>query len=296
MNLAQRLGYAADERVLILHADDMGSSHAANAASFECLERGSLTSGSILVPAAWFAEVATWAREHPQADLGIHLTLNAEYGTMRWRPLTERSTAPGLYDGEGFLWRTTAAAVQHVSPEEAAREQRAQIEAALAAGVDVTHLDTHMGTVFQPKFIESYVSLALEHRVPLFIYRPNEERMRRQGFGEWWEAIDRQVRRLDEAGFPVLDHVVTQTGRTLETKRDYFMDVFRNLRPGVTHFLVHPAKLSDETQALSADAPLRNLDYELFRDRAMAEEIERLGIRTITYRAIREAYRAGMLR
>ncbi|MGB2694834.1 MAG: polysaccharide deacetylase family protein [Dehalococcoidia bacterium] len=296
MNLAERLGYSKDDRVLLLHADDVGSSHAANVASFECLDHGSLTTASILVPAAWFPGVASYARAHSEADFGIHLTLNCEYSAYRWRPVTERSVAPGLYDAEGYLWRTTDESVQHVSAEEGALEQRAQIERALAAGIDVTHLDTHMGTVFQPKFIESFVSLGIEHKIPLFIYRPNPERMKRQGFGALWEGIERQLRRLDETGFPVLDSVVTQTGRTLETKRAYFMEIFERLRPGVTHFLVHPAKLSEETLALGADAPLRNLDYEIFRDRSMAEELDRLGVKTITYREIRDAYRSGKLR
>ncbi len=119
MNLAERLGFAADDRVLILHADDVGSSHSANAAAFECLEKGSLTSGSVIVPAPWFPEAAAYAREHPEADLGVHLTLTCEYDFYRWRALTDRSAGPGLYDDECYLWRTVAEAVEHVSANEA---------------------------------------------------------------------------------------------------------------------------------------------------------------------------------
>lgn len=298
MNLAERLGFSADDRVLILHADDVGSSHASNVAAFECLERGSLTSASILVPAAWFPEVAAYAREHPEADFGIHLTLTCEYSAYRWRALTERSVAPGLYDEEGYLWRTAAQAVEHISAEEAALEMRAQLETALAAGIDVTHLDTHMGTVFHPKFLESFVSLGLEYKIPVFIYRPSPERLKRAGFGALWDALEPQLRRLDEAGFPVLDQIISQTlsGRPPEEKESFFKQLFAELRPGVTHFLVHPAKRSDETEALSKDAPMRAKDHELFRDRAMADELNRLGIKTINYRQIREAFRAGSLR
>ena len=117
--MAERLGFASSDRVLILNADDVGSTHAANTAAFECLEHGSLTSASILVPAAWFREVAGYAREHPEANFGIHLTLTCEYDPYRWRALTDRSAAPGLYDEEGFLWRTTTEAVEHISAEEA---------------------------------------------------------------------------------------------------------------------------------------------------------------------------------
>jgi predicted glycoside hydrolase/deacetylase ChbG (UPF0249 family) len=297
VNLAERLGFAADDRVLTLHADDVGSSHAANAAAFECLEEGSLTSGSVIVPAAWFPEAAAYAREHPEADLGVHLTLTCEYDSYRWRALTDRSNGPGLYDDEGYLWRTVAEAVEHVSVEEAERELRAQVETVLAAGIDATHLDTHMGTVVQPKFIETYVSLGLEYGIPIFAYRPNPERLRRAGLGDFWNALEPQLRRLDEAGFPVLDSVLVSTlERPPEEKEAYFKRLFAELRPGLTHFLIHPAVCSAEVTAMADTAPMRAREYELFRDRSMAEELVRLGVKTIGYRRIRDAYRSGALK
>lgn len=297
MNLAERLGFAADDRVLILHADDVGSSHAANAATFECLEEGSLTSGSVIVPAAWFREAAAYAREHPEVDLGVHLALTSEYSAYRWRALTDRSVGPGLYDEEGYLWRTVAEAVEHVTVSEAERELRAQVETALTAGIDPTHLDTHMGTVVQPKFIETYVSLGLEYGIPIFAYRPNPERLRRSGLGDFWDALEPQLKRLDEVGFPVLDHVLVSTlEHPPEQKEAYFKGLFAELRPGLTHFLIHPTVPSDEVSAMTESAPLRAKEYELFRDRSMAEELARLGVKTIDYRRIRDAYRSAALK
>ena len=294
MDARELLGYSADDRVLILNADDVGSTHASNAAAFECLSKGSLTSASALVPAPWFSETAAYAREHPEADFGVHLTLTCEYSPLRWRPLTERSAGPGLHDEEGFLWRTTAQAVEHTSAEEAEREMRAQVETALAAGIDVTHLDTHMGTVLQPKFIEAYASLGLEYGIPLFLYRPNPERLRRSGLGDYWAALEPQLERLDDAGFPVLDHILTSTlDHPPESKGALFRDLFANLRSGLTHFLVHPVTPSDEVAAITESEPSRVRDYELFRDRSMADELARLGVKTTTYREIRDAYRAS---
>ena len=297
MNLAERLGFAPDDRVLILNADDVGSSHASNAAAFECVSEGSLTSASILVPSAWFPETAAYARAHPEADFGLHLTLTCEYDRYRWRALTDRSVAPGLYDEEGYLWRTAGQAVEHVSAEEAERELRAQIEAALAAGIDVTHLDTHMGTVVQPKFIDVYISLGLEYQIPLFAFWPDPERLKAIGFGGYWSELEPQLQRLDEAGFPVLDHVLIDTlGHPPDEKEALFKKLFAELPPGVTHFLVHPAKPSGELSAMTPDAPMRAKDYELFRDRSMAEELARLGVKTIGYRQLRDAYRSGALK
>ena len=297
MNLAERLGYTADERVLILNADDVGSSHAANLATFECVETGSLTSASLLVPAPWFPEAAAYAREHQDADFGVHLTLTCEYTGYRWRPLADRATSPGLYDNEGCLWRTMNEAIEHVSVEEAERELRAQIDTALAAGIDVTHIDTHFATMLMPTFVGLYVSLALEYRIPLVIYRPNPERLRKAGLSDFWEGLEPQLRRLDEAGFPVLDHNMTKTtDQPPEKKEAYVRDLFANIRPGVSHFLVHPTTVSEEVAAVTESFASRVKDYELFRDRSMANLLAELGIQTTTYRQIREAYRTGALR
>jgi predicted glycoside hydrolase/deacetylase ChbG (UPF0249 family) len=297
MNLAERLGYRPEDRVLIVHADDVGVSHAANQAAFEAMEGGSITCGSILVPCPWFAEVAEHCRIHPAADFGVHLTLNCEYPLYRWRAICGRERAPTLYDEQGYMWLTTQEAVVNVSPEDGAREMRAQIDTALAAGIDVTHLDTHMGTVIFPKFIESYISLSIEYRLPLFLIRPSRELLESRGMLEFWEALEPQAKRAEEAGLPILDAILTETlGLPPEEKEAYFKDLFAGLEPGVTHFLIHPAKPSDELSSLATDAPGRAKDYELFRDGSMRDFVEGLGIHLIGYREIREAYRAGALK
>ncbi len=297
MNLAERLGYGPEERVLIIHADDMGVSHAANKAAFEGMLSGSLTCGSVLVPCAWFPETAQYCREYPGADVGVHLTLTCEYPQYRWRPLTGREAAPGLYDAEGYMWRTTAEAQEHVSPEEGAQELRAQVEAALAAGIDVTHLDTHMGTVLHPKFLDTYISLGLEYRLPLFLVLPDRELLVKRGLEAVWSLMEAQMRRIEEAAHPVLDHIEFETlGESPEAKDAFFKQIFSNLKPGVTHFLVHPARASDEMAAITEDAPSRARDHELFRDGSMREYLSGLGVRPIGYRAIRDALRSGALR
>lgn len=298
MNLAERLGYSADDRVMILNADDVGSSHASNAATFECLERGSLTSGSILVPAPWFPEAAAYARSHPDADFGVHLTFNCEYDVCRWRPLTDRSVAPGLYDEEGYQWRSVPEAAEHISAQEAETELRAQIETAISAGIDVTHIDTHMTEfLLQPKFLDAYISLGLEFSIPMIVFRPNPERLKRAGLSHFWNSLEPQLKRLDAAGFPVIDQIFPSRLDAADVEpAAYFSDFFANLRPGFTHFLVHPTVPSDEVSAMIEGAPFRAMEYEHFKDRSVAQELEGLGIHTTTYRELRQAYRDGTLR
>jgi predicted glycoside hydrolase/deacetylase ChbG (UPF0249 family) len=297
VNMAERLGYGPAERVVIIHADDVGVSHASAQAAFEGIASGSMTCGSILVPCPWFQEVAQHCREHPEADFGVHLTLTCEYPRYRWRALTGREAAPGLYDEQGYLWQTSADAQAHVTPEEAERELRAQVEAALAAGIDVTHLDTHMGTVLHPKFLGIYVSLGLEYRLPLFLIRPDRELLVKRGVESLWSVIEPQLLRVDDAGLPVLDQIVFETLDYPEkTKEASYRQLFGDLKPGVTHFIIHPARPSEEMAAITEDAASRARDYELFRDGSMREYLSGLGVRLIGYREIRDALRAGTLR
>ncbi len=290
----ERLGYRPDDRVLVVHADDIGYSHASVAAFVECQTSGSITCGSILVPGCWLPLVAAEQKARPELDLGVHLTLTCEYERMRWRALTGRERGPGLYDAQGYLWRTAGEAVANVTVEEAELELRAQIDTALAAGIDVTHLDTHMGTVYTPKFLPLYVSLALEYRLPLFIERTDVAWLRERGAGEFADALEAQLRRLDEAGWPVLDWMIHRTLGEYEPeeKPDAFRRIFAELKPGLTHFLIHPASPGDELSAITESAPYRAADYVTFRDRSMRDYAESLGIKLTGYREIRDRLRA----
>ena len=136
------MGYAEQDRVLITHIDDMGFCHAANAASFECLRSGAASCASVIVNAPWFMEAARIVAENPQFDVGVHLTLTCEYPTFRWPALSSRDPSSGLIDAEGYMWHTREDAVRHVKEDAAEAEMREQIDRALAAGIDVTHIDT----------------------------------------------------------------------------------------------------------------------------------------------------------
>ena len=287
----EMLGHGADERVLIIHADDMGFCHASNAASFEGMGRGSLTCGSAMTAAPWFAETARLAREHSEADVGVHLSLVAEHEACRWGPLTGDAS---LRAPDGGMWRDAASAVEHVSVEAARTELRAQVEHALAAGVDVTHIDTHTEALFHPKFIRLYVDLALEYRLPLFFFRANEPAL--EVLRERAAAYLDQLRRLDERGWPLLDHVIARTMLEIEpeVKVERFRRFFAELRPGLTLFITHPALAGEELAAIDPICVrFRAKDGEIFSAPEMRAYCESLGIRLVGYRELRERLRAG---
>src|SRR5882757_8086618 len=142
------LGYPATARLLVIHADDLGMNHSVNRATFEALEKHWITSSSILVPCPWFPEVTRWAKDHPDADLGIHQALNSEWTTLRWGPVSSTDKVPSLLTSDGTLPLDTDIVARNAKPAEVEAELHAQIDRAQSAGIHLTHLDSHMGALF----------------------------------------------------------------------------------------------------------------------------------------------------
>ncbi|MEN6427702.1 MAG: polysaccharide deacetylase family protein, partial [Phycisphaerales bacterium] len=167
---AERLGWPSGSRVVIFHVDDAGMSYDSNLGTTRAIEQGVATSTSIMMPCPWVPQFAAYVREHPQIDAGIHLTLTAEWKNYRWGPVAGQSAVAGLVDEHGYLWHDVEDVVGHATPDEFEVEIRAQLDKALAMGIQPTHLDSHMGTCFQPQFIERYVKVGIEKQVPILIF------------------------------------------------------------------------------------------------------------------------------
>src|ERR1700674_1130074 len=178
--LLERLGYPRDAKLLIVHADDLGAAHSINSASIKALESGLVTSASIMVPCPWLPEIAAYARAHPEADLGLHLTFTSEWGSYRWGPVLGKERVPSLLDSSGYLYSLENEAAAHMDIKEVEAEIRAQIARARALGIQPTHLDSHMGTLYQSKALfETLLRVARENRLP---FRVSQEWFARAPF------------------------------------------------------------------------------------------------------------------
>ena len=165
--IAERLGYPAGSKLLILHADDLGTAHSVNAASLDALDKGAISSASIMMPTPWVAEVAAYARAHPNADLGLHLTVTSEWETYRWGSVESKDKVRSLLDSSGTFPNASAPVAKNANPAEVERELRAQIERALAMGIRPTHVDSHMGTLFTtPALVATYMKVARDYKLP----------------------------------------------------------------------------------------------------------------------------------
>ena len=172
MTVAARLGYPADAKLLILHGDDLGVAHSVNLASLDALSRGDISSVSVMMPTPWVTEVAAYAKSHPDADIGLHLTLTSEWETYRWGSLESKDKVPSLLDADGTFPSDVPPVAQRAKAAEVERELRAQVERALAMGIRPTHLDSHMGTLFATNdLITTYVKVAHDYHLPFLALR-----------------------------------------------------------------------------------------------------------------------------
>jgi chitin disaccharide deacetylase len=162
---------STDPPRVVLHQDDVGMCHGANEAFVELTRRGTITSGSVMVPCPWFLEIADIAAADTSLDLGVHLTLTAEKQYYKWGPLTRPSKAAGLTDANGYFHPDVSTVRRLAQPDAVEAELRAQVDRALAAGIDVTHLDAHMGAAVAPEFCDAYIRIGVDYRLPILLIR-----------------------------------------------------------------------------------------------------------------------------
>jgi chitin disaccharide deacetylase len=283
--LAERLGYKATDRLLIINGDDTGMCHTANVATIDSLENGLMTSATIMVPCPWFTEIARYAKSHPEKDFGLHLTHTSEWQTYRWGPVAPDHEVPGLIDPDGFLWRRIEDVYAHATPEQAEKEARAQIKRALAAGIDVTHIDSHMGALqYDPKYYAAYAKLAVEFRLPL-----------RAGSQSTLEKAGApQIRgQMAAQGIIFPDYLIhEERPENGESRKAFWMRIIRGLKPGVTELYIHAGMRTDEMKAMTGSWEERSTDYEVFtKDAEVRELIQKEGIIRIGYRPLRDLQR-----
>jgi chitin disaccharide deacetylase len=285
---------AAEPKRLIIHADDAGMSHSVNVATIDALEKGIVTSASIMVPCPWFKEFAVYAKAHPQFDYGIHLTLNSEWDVYRWGSVANSASVPSLLDPENYLWDNTDQVQQHAKAEEVRIELKAQIDKALQFGVPLSHLDTHMGAVItRPDLVEVYVQLGLEYKLPVLFF----SRLEPAVAGAYPALAARHAAalpKLADAGLPVLDNLLQFYGGEVPAKRlEVYQQALRSLPPGVNQLIIHCGIDNPELQAITGSAARRDQDYRVFIDPATRQLLADEKIQLTNWKELTEQYRAG---
>ena len=280
--LAERLGYSKNDKLLIIHADDLGVSHSENQASLDAFKKGMVNSGSVMVPCPWVPELAAFVQDDEAVDLGIHLTVTAEWKYYKWSPVLPNAEVPTLVNEEGVMYDNCNDVVIKSTVEDVEKELRAQVQRALDLGIDVTHLDSHMGCLFNPKFIETYLKLGEEFNVPVMLART-------------WLI-----------GFPFLRKYLTKDNILLETVlmanpkdmtngnfNEFYTKTLKEIEPGVSLLILHTAYDNAEMQAVTIDHPdygaaWRQADVDFFTSKKCKKLLKKEGIKLVQWKDIRK--------
>ena len=290
----ERLGFGPADRVVIFHADDVGMCHGANIAFLELSRRGLISCGSVMAPCPWFSEAADLARQHPELDLGVHLTLTSEWDSYRWRPLSTVDGTSGLLDEDGYFWRRIPQVRGHLNVSAAEVELRAQVERVLAAGIDVTHLDAHMYSALIPELIASYVRLGLEYRLPVLLPRRIEANLAGLGLGDLDLSMHSALfGQLEQMGMPLVDSAIGSHTVPNPERDATYRAVLAALPSGLTYISLHPNAAGDIETIVPDNGHVRVEEYALLQDAGFKAFVAEQGIHIIGYRCLRDLMRSG---
>ena len=276
----ERLGYPADAKLLIVHADDLGMAHSINRASIKGMESGLVSSASIMIPCPWLPEIAAYARSHPAADLGLHLTLTSEWSLYRWGPVLPKERVPSLVDSSGYFYPTETEAAARINPKEAEAEIRAQIARARALGIQPTHLDSHMGTLYQNQALfETLFRVAREHQLLVRVSM------------EWFPSAPFLPSLLGPNDVVMNSVISIEPGVPAVGWSRFYSDAVKNLQPGITEMIVHLAYDDEEMRGVAFDHPdwgsaWRQRDFEFVTSEGFRKLLQENNVKLVTWREI----------
>ncbi len=280
--LIERLGYDKETKLLIVHADDIGLAHSVNSATIKAFEGSGINSASIMVPCPWFPEISKYAKQHPEFDFGIHLTLTSEWKNYRWGGVLPASEIPSLLDNDGFFYRTSEEVAKNAVPDEVEKELKAQVERALAFGVQPTHLDNHMGSLFTtPELFNVYLKIGKTYNLPVF-FPMNAA----QGYPTL-------LKQIDDNQIIVDNYFMMNINRKIHEWTPFYQNIIKQLTPGLNELIIHLAIDNSEMQAVAIDhvdfgSTWRQNDLNTVMGKEFKSALKEHNIKLITWKEIKD--------
>ena len=286
---AERLGWKADDVVVILHVDDVGMSHSSNLGGIEAIEKGVGSSWAVMMPCPWVPEIARYLKEHPTVDSGLHLTLTSEWALYRWGPVAGKKQVPGLVDSQGCLWPSVEDVARHATADEVEAEIRAQIDRAEMLGLPITHLDSHMGTLFaRADYFERYAKIGIEKQIPILAVGGHSTYTLEENAAAVAQ-LKPMIPKIWNGGLPVLDdlHTGSYNWKPAE-KTEKLVALLSSLKPGVTEILFHASRPTEEFPLITGSSESRRADLQALTDPRVKDLIRQRGIIVTTWKELME--------
>jgi predicted glycoside hydrolase/deacetylase ChbG (UPF0249 family) len=287
-SFAERLGWKPTDVVVLLHVDDVGMSHSSNLGAIETIEKGVATSWSVMMPCPWVPEIAKYLKQHPDVDSGLHLTLTSEWNLYRWPPLAGKPKVPGLVDEEGCLWQSVTKVAAHASPDEIEAEIRAQVDRAEQLGIPITHLDSHMGTLFaRADYFERFAKVGMEKGIPILAIGGHATYALREN-PEAAGKLRAWIPKIWNAGLPVIDDLHTDSYEWMAAeKTEKFLALLKELKPGVTEILFHASIPTEDFPLITSSSQSRLADARALTDPVVKKLIQDRGIILTTWKELK---------
>jgi len=268
----------------VINADDVGMHKDMDKAVFELYELGKIQTFSLMVPANNFDEAAMYALKN-NVPVGLHLTLTNEWQAANgWSPILDRKIVPSLYNKQGYMWATGQEIADNVKTEEAQLEIEAQIDRALALGLEVTHLDFHM--VYWAVRDDLYtmtLNVAIKYNLPIIMQM-------------YWATQDEQITKvsaLKAKGLIAPDIFWMYYNPTKRAQNQYlskmlYHKMFKNAQPALHHVAIHPSYLTPSAKLGMLDAPFRYDDYKIWLSDKLNQIIIDKGITLTNHRKLKQ--------
>jgi len=292
-NWAERLGYPAGKKVIILHADDIGMCEEANIAVKPQLKNGHIQSAAIMIPCPNAKDFVEWAKKNPAMDIGLHITHTSEWKEYRWGTVAKASEVPTMLDPDGKMWHEVPDVVKNASPEDVEKELRAQIEQSIAWGYKPDHIDTHMGTLYgHPNYVKAFYKVAEEYGIPANVIDFSDPAVVNK-FREIGYPIDDNVLKLVENySLPKLDNFTSvPKGDTYEEKLANFKELIKLLKPGITEIIFHPSVETDNLKSITGSWQQRVWEAKMFSDPDLIKFFEDEGIIFTNWKEIMKRFK-----
>ncbi|MFC3770217.1 polysaccharide deacetylase family protein [Paenibacillus sp. GCM10012303] len=299
--MLQKRGSSETDRLLIVNADDFGMCHSGNEAIIGLLREGLISSATLMTPCPWALEAAKAAADNPHFDVGVHLTLTSEWKMYKWGPVTRNADVSSLITPEGYFPAKCREVEERADSAQVKTELRNQVLLAMRLGVDPTHLDNHMGSVYGiacgRDFLREAIELCAEFRLPFRLPRQLGDNGRKMS-PEMRRIYEERVRYADACGIALIDHLLglpysLEEHETYDSFKAKMIDTLRSLQPGISEIIIHPFFATEELKAITGQWAKRQMEYELFRDADVRRVIDEENIRMTNWRMLRDAQRGG---